>query len=257
MSHKVIKRYVLYTLMELGQYNYSEGETIVTYATRYIKFGWVPRYFTRERLVDYLALNKYYNIKNDVILNNLSKDMSEVKTDYKVVKYSDCLFGTRHITRYGCLYFIGIETPKGLRAVDVNSLMSEIENKIKIIADKKERASYKIKAERKSQKFKFRQGSVAYTGHRTWHRGTYYRIPKLKNVKTLNNSCEEETKQFVKTKYKTKNLPVWDDRVRFNDKSWKTNHKVKKQWMKHLNNHTDVDISWKELARLALTTELD
>ena len=253
MSHKTVKRYVLYTLKELNQYSYSEGETIVTYTTPYIKFGWVPMYFTRERLVDYLAINKYYNIKDDVVLSNLSKDMSEVKPDYKIVRYKD-YFSTnvRHIKKYIYLYFIGYKTPNGISAVDVNSLETKVENKLKAITTKREMTSRKIEAERRAQQFKFRHGSVVNTGHSNWHRGTYYRVPKLKNVKTLNSSCEEETKQFVKAKYKVKNLPVWDDRVRHNDRSWKTNSKVKRQWMKHLNNHIDIDISWKEL-----TSDLD
>ena len=113
--------------------------------------------------------------------------------------------------------------------LNYSEIKDEVEKRIAEIKIHKLNINKKLAYESRLGQFEFRRGPVPNICHYRYHRGTYYRIPKLKNVKTANNSCDDETKIFEKSKYRTKNLPVWDDRVRHNNKSWKTQYKVKKQ----------------------------
>lgn len=259
MSHTKKKNYALYTLSRLTEYSKMYSGAIVTKVVGATTFGWIPSYYTKEGLISKLAINWYYSRKDksNAILNNLSTDMSEEETGYTIRETNDILFGHRYLYDYENTYFIAKVVSDGIEALDMSSIKADLYEAIKKVTNKRKNRIEQIESTHRAEQFKFRSGNVPGIGHNKWHRGTYYRIPRLKNVATQNCSCEGDTKEFTKSKYKPKNLPVWDDRVRHNDKSWKSSYKVRKQWMKHLDNHMSTDISNKDLAKSFLEIETD
>lgn len=81
----------------------------------------------------------------------------------------------------------------------------------------------------------FRNGTVPYIRKCKWHRGCFYRKPRLYGVIRSNT----EYKEFYTARNNLSEAMVFDEKVRHNDKSWKTSYKVRKQWMKHMDRHCD------------------
>ena len=237
MSHSKKKKYVLYSLSRVWEWGKVKG-TIYTDIRK--EYGWVPALFTREQLISKLAINFVHTKENRCIINNLSDDMSETYPECSIISFETVL-GVMHNTDYNNKYYMMYEKKGKFIHLNYNEIKDEVEKRIAEIKIHKLNINKKLAYESRLGQFEFRRGPVPNICHYRYHRGTYYRIPKLKNVKTANNSCGDETKIFEKSKYRTKNLPVWDDRVRHNNKSWKTQYKVKKQWMIHLENHIDFD----------------
>lgn len=236
MSHTRKKNYILYSLKEVKSWDMTCPG--IVYTDVYKKFGWVPSYYTREQLINRLAINYYYN-KEYSILNNIVDELHRIIPGHRLVHNS--LFGNTYI-RYDTVYCIGyFDTDSNVTIINKSNIEDDVMDAIKSIKHKKDKREKEAAYNKKANQYKFRKGNVPCIGHCKWHRGTYYRIPKLKNIKVHNESCEADTKEFEKAKYRTKNLPVWDDRCRHLDKSWKTSCKIKKQWMKHLDKHIDFD----------------
>ena len=77
----------------------------------------------------------------------------------------------------------------------------------------------------------FRNGPVPSTGRNHYHRGSIYRHPKIMNEKR--QAANVEYKDFIKPSRRVLNLPdVYDDNCRHIEKSWKSQSKKRKQWMK-------------------------
>ena len=88
------------------------------------------------------------------------------------------------------------------------------------------------------QCFRFRVDPVPFTGGdgKRTHFRLYYKTPNHMNEKRQFFACDDPT--LVRGKRRVRSLPEpYDDRTRsdvYLKKSWKKNHKVRKQWMKHI-----------------------
>lgn len=85
--------------------------------------------------------------------------------------------------------------------------------------------------------FRFRFDPIPHTGYRLRNYfPSWYKTPKHMNEKRQFFACEDQS--LVRKKRTPWNLPdPWDDYKRsdrYLDKSWKKNHKVRKQWGKHI-----------------------
>ena len=189
-------------------------------------FKWEATYYTRERLVHRLALGTIGIIDN--VLEHLESDMSATER-------KSTWAGYYHY--YIPMYYLAVIKRGKITQLKVDELMQDIEAEGDRIIKRNQAYKDSRAAERRAQQFKFREGSVPKIHKRHWHRGTYYRIPQLGRVKR--NAENIEYKEFIKPSERYKNLPVYDDRTRHIDKSWKTSCKVRKQWEKHIKKHAD------------------
>jgi hypothetical protein len=131
---------------------------------------------------------------------------------------------------------------KELYYEDLISLFGrEILKQYKINSRKTERRLRAINYNRKQKQYHYRKEPVPGV-YKRGHFSTYYRLPKLGNVARQNSEYAE----FEKPKYRSVNLPVWDDRPRHLDRSWKSSCHIKRQYMKHKGKHKDTCKSVKE-----------
>ena len=188
----------------------------VWYDYRAKKYVWYKDYYTRKQLISKIAVREVYRNHYDSIINNLTDDINTIE--------------------YG-KYFIGKVRNNEIINVPIESLINNINEEITKKLSKLERKDKKYTYRKKAESFKFRDGAVPNIHKSHWHRGSYYRHPKLKSIKK--SVYSSEYKEFTKGKDRQASLLVWDDRIRHTDKCWKTSYKVRKQWQKHLPKHKD------------------
>lgn len=246
------EKYTVYTLRRIYSELFVCDGAVITKRDSKGKpeFGWIPHLYTRDRLIHWMALEKYYN--KDSWLDNLSTDMSE-KIPEVDIKRSRKSYFTSYITKYA----ITIKTSNGIKIISPSMFMSEVDAKVAVIKAKDEARRKQIESTKRSERYEFRKGPVPNIhNYKNCHRGTYYRRVKLGNVRRMGAMVEYD--EYNKPKYRVKNLPVWDDRARYNDKSWKTQCKEKKQYMKHSRKHVsraERELNW--LDKLDAVEELD
>lgn len=232
------KNYVVYSLGALNSYSrYSEG-VIPAGKGCHGDFGWFPSYYTKDTLARSIA----YQIVTWGKSEFLEKSVDNICaiSPRRIIRQIDYGFlGIRSITDYEHRYFLGKVVKDEVVKLNVHELYEDVQRYIERITERRNKEEKKRKYKARSQAYKFREGSVPHISHYKWHNGCYYRKPKLGMVKKLNSDVD--TAEFASAKYRTKNLPVWDDRVRHLDRSWKTSCRVKKQWMKHLSSHVDTE----------------
>lgn len=189
---------------------------------------WVPSYYTRSGFVNRLATDYYYGAN---IVKNLVDDMEIARQERANRWYCSWNYQTK--------YFLAKEVSGGYIKFDVNEVIDEVLLLVEVIRKRKEKVS-KEYAHRKRlmSNYEFRRDPVPgvhnYNNH---HRGDWYRRPKTTGTKRKEFYKDEE---YTFRDVKIKHLPnLYDDLVRHKDKSWKTSCKIKKQWMKHLDNHID------------------
>lgn len=214
MSHKKSKRnYVIYHLSRCGKDN-------KWYRSEYNKQGFIHR----------IAQNKVFGGN---MLDSLVESMQDTRLDaeetYSYLGYT--------YDRYESKYYLCKETSTGALRINIDDFANDIEAEVTKIRNKREKLRKSIEAEKRCNKFKFREGAVPNIHCGRWVRGSYYRIPKLSSVRRA--STDVEYKHYSKASENVKNLPVWDDRLRHNDRSWKSSYKVRKQWEKHQSKHID------------------
>lgn len=218
------RNYVLYTLCM----NYITGE-----------FQWTPTYYTRGALIHRIAITEVNKgtLETESILDNLSVDMHETRCSYTVRKsgLSDITGEISYYRSYTRKYYICKINKNSLTHITYDDIKNDLELEIVKIIKYKEKRAKAIEARYKQRESKFREEPVPYT-HKRVHRGCY-RHPQLYRTK-YTEECVEY-KEFSKPKNRYKNLPVWDDRIRYTDKSWKTSCKIRKQWQKHVRKHVD------------------
>ena len=193
---KKIKRYVILS---------------VWYDYRANKYVWYKTSYTREQLVSKIALREVRKGTYDSILDNLVDSMDNIE--------------------YG-KYFVGIEKSNEIVKLDMTKLSKEIDAEIEYRERVLDNLRKSNECRRKLAKYTFRKGPVPNIHKCHYHRGSYYRHPKLKSVRK--SVYDNEYKEFIKGKDVEASGLVWDDRVRHTDKCWKTSFKVRKQWQKHL-----------------------
>lgn len=220
-------KYIIYRLSEVSGCR-REG-TIITYVSKYRTYGWIPERYSRQSLIHRLALEVYY--KDRKIFDNLSTDMSEVRPEYNIGD-SGLGFGT---SKYIHKYAIAYESLSGIKIIDPMVFEKEVADKVKVIAARDEKRKAEYRARRRTERYTFRRGPVPGIFGTRCHIGTYYRHARMAGIRRQN--AEIEYAEYLKPKHREKNLPVWDDNVRYNDKSWKTQCKERKQYMKHSRKH--------------------
>ena len=189
---------------------------------------WVPSYYTRKGFVVRLATDYYYGGN---IVKNIVDDM-EVARQERVSRWY-CSW------RYTTKYYLAKEVSGGYIKVDINDYIDEILEIEEVIRKRKLKSTAEWEhRKRLMNNYEFRRDPVPgvhnYNNH---HRGDWYRHPKTTGTKRKEFYRDEE---YIFKDTKIKYLPsVYDDIVRHKDKSWKTSCKIKKQWMKHLDNHID------------------
>lgn len=214
MSHKKSKRnYVIYHLSQCGRDS-------KWYRSEYSKQGFIHR----------IAQNK---VLGGDLLDSLVESMQDIRLD--VVETRSYLGYTYY--RYENKYYLCKETPTGTFRINIEDFAKDIEAESVKIRNKREKVRRSNEAEKRSNQFKFRNGAVPNIRCGRWVRGSYYRIPKLSSVRRA--STDAEYKQYSKASENIKNLPVWDDRLRYTDRCWKSSCKVRKQWEKHQSRHID------------------
>lgn len=219
MSHKSNdKKYVLFQLKRADLYKE--------------RFKWIPTYYNRRGLIHIIALGEL-GIR-DKIIKYLAHDMSATRCKYI---WNDRDYIWSNSTSYIPIYYIGKIGKDGIKTVSINSLQSELDIEIKRIEKERKHRLKKLEARYKVERYVFRRGPVPNIHKRKHHRGSWYRIPQL--GRTRRNAENVEYKEFIKASERYKNLPVYDDRTRHIDKSWKTSCKVRKQWEKHIKKHSD------------------
>lgn len=193
---------------------------------------WRPRYFSRQGLVHYLAVNVLYG--NGSVIYNVVNVMYATSVNKRYIRDDNSLFGYRVV--YDYKYHIARQCGNELITVSVESLMHEISLEVEKVVKRKTDIAKSSAARIRCETYEFRRGPVAHTSkHR--YRYNFYRRPQLHQVQTV--AEQYRGTEFNWSKYRVVNTPCWDDRPRHIDKSWKTSCKVKKQWMKHLNKHID------------------
>ena len=221
MSKKKNRNFVIFTLR--NSYDFNKGA--------YTDFRWVPSYYTREQLINRIAINKVYS-KNEYILDNLSVNMAETSVSKEEVRNKLLDITT---LRYKPLYFIAKVTNGELYRVDVDTLRPLINKKADEIIKDREARRNRYRATRRCESYRFRVDPVPNVHTYHCHRGSYYRHPQIN--KLLRQSSDVEYKEFIKGDERKENMPTWDDRPRHNDKSWKTSYKCRKQWQNHVRKH--------------------
>lgn len=199
MSHKRNKRYIVYNLVT--RYRYKVGEP---------RFMWAECKYTKHDLMMRIASSI---VRGKSILDHLTTDLTDISGEYGYVITS--INGT---------------------SISKETLAKDVKPFVTYCREKRERKIKYWDYNRKSgTAYTFRCDPVPNVHKRHW--GSYYRIPKLHQVKKQNTVMEDEYKEFNSTKYDYKRLPVWDDRVRCINRSWKSSYKVRKQWQKHERKH--------------------
>ena len=195
-------------------------------------YKWTPIYYSWNGLVHRIAQSEVYG--NHPIIKNLSVDMNETfcRTNIEIGRLrgtgEEYIYTKCHRVYYICKLYNG-----KMYEVDYDKLSIDISMEYERLIRIKEKKAKAIAAEHRSNKYRFRRGPVpTIHNYNSCHRGDYYRIPKLGSVRRSSEIVEY--KEFVKPKDRCVNLPVWDDRIRHNDKCWKTSYKVRKQWEKNL-----------------------
>ena len=220
MSHKRNKRYIVYTLV--SRYNAKVGEP---------KFMWAECKYTKHALMIRIASSI---IRGESILDHLTTDLTDMSVEYESLDSNGNRFLTRkYIKKYIITSVTGMNISKESLAKDVKPFVTYCRKK----------------RERKTKYWNYnRKTGTAYTFRcdpvpnvHKCHWGSYYRLPKLHQVRKQNSVMEEDYKEFNSTKYGYKNLPTWDDRVRCINRSWKSSYKVRKQWQKHVRKHVYAD----------------
>lgn len=194
---------------------------------------WRPFYYTRERLIHEIAT--YPDI-----LNHLSTDMSEKTVSYHVVENDSCVFG--YYVSYNSMYYLAKVKQNRFIPLKKEDIEEEVETERKRLEEKGKRRQRRIDARWTIPDYEYRKDPVPFVHNRNnRHSGCYYRHPATTQTKRNAVYIDEEYDlKFVNKK--AKQLPnIWDDKIRHLDKSWKTSYKVKKQWMKHKNNHKDTE----------------
>ncbi|MBO5388908.1 MAG: hypothetical protein J6A59_12355 [Lachnospiraceae bacterium] len=217
------KNYILFTL----GWSYSDNS-----------YKWTPTYYSWSGLIHRIAQSEVYGV--NPILANLSSDMSETSCKKTVEVHKLYCSNKEYVyTRHHNLYYICKVCDNKMYDIDYIKAVNDITLEIKRITTIKERKAKAREADARSNRYEFRREAVpGIHNYKSYHRGTWYRRPKLGRVKREAEIVEY--KEFRKPKDRAVNLPLWDDKARCNDKSWKTSYKVKKQWQKHKNNHMDV-----------------
>lgn len=217
------RRHIVFTLRRNIRFWYDKERT-----SRDDGFSWVGSRYSRNELVTYLVRSKNYDYP---VLEHLSKDMSEKKLEYN--------FSSKYGT-YIPLYYIAKEVGERIIRFDVSTLAKDMEKKEKEISKHKKRVSKEYAHTRKLRdSYTFRKDPVYGVHKRRYHRGEFYRHCRIHRNATIEAMFKVEYTELMDASYRRINLPAWDEKIRHNDKSWKTSYKVKKQWMKHKNKHKD------------------
>jgi hypothetical protein len=191
-----IRNYVLFTLRWSWDSN---------------KYVWYPTKYSWSGLIHSLAIIELYkNSDNSSVLNNLASRLDDMSCRYYVCKVID----------------------NKVYDIDYIKLTNDFTAELERVSARRAKLRKAREARQRAMKFKFRNGSVPGIHKYKGHRGSYYRRPQLNSVRK--SSEVVEYMEFRKPKDRCVNLPLWDDRVRHNDKCWKTSYKVRKQWQKHL-----------------------
>ena len=225
MSHKSNNRkYVLFQLKKKGINN---------------EFKWVARYYSRRGLIHRIALGELGDLRIfSPILKYLASDMSATECKYNWNNIGkDNYYRTICYREYIPIYYIGRLEKESIKPVSIYNMQTELKLEIERLEKERKHRLKKLEARYKVERYEFRRGPVPNIHKHTHHRGSSYRIPQL--GRTRRNAENVEYKEFIKASERYKNLPIYDDRPRHTDKSWKTSCKVRKQWEKHIKKHSD------------------
>lgn len=234
------KKYILCTLRSVSKFTRNVRITC-SIAHSEPAFGWVYERYTRTGLFGHIyGIEKY---KKESFKDNLSLDMSEIKPEFSLES-----------NWWAPKYAIAYDGVNGMKLLDWSSIEKDYNEYSKEKRRHTQRVIAKIESNRRLNQYEFRHGAVPCTGHCHWHSGCYYRNVKLGQARIQNNGPKDEYSAFESAKYKIKTLPVWDDRCRHTDKSWKTSCKVRKQYMKHTRKRVSVG---KDDYRYSWLNELD
>lgn len=194
---------------------------LATFSNTYYRKGkWYYTLLTRTQLIKKLAL---YQSNDKHFFERLCSEMIDIPLAFD----HDMMLNYNDYTTY---YFIGRMVNNEAVRLTQRSLARALKEADKLNSENKvvhRRSRYY----RVPTKYEFRCDPVSFTGKRRWHRGSYYRrCPSKKLLVEVYGEYTEYTRSRRKS---PKNLPVWDDRPRHTDKSWKTSYKCKRQWMKN------------------------
>lgn len=233
MSHKKNRNYILF---KSKSERYIADNGFISY-----KYIWTQTAYTRDELIRKLAItNEYENIKK-----NLVDSLDSINREYSYRWWHD-------------IYFIGKKyTDETIKKVNIESLYNDVKINRENRKHKNEVNFIKYEREKNAMnRYQFRYNSVPGIHKSRYHRGDYYRLPKIHRLMKQSEiiDCDEN----IKISKKPEPLPLWyDDRVRHRDKCWKTSCKVKKQWQKNLPKHIDTEINKRYYENMNEYIELD
>jgi len=200
---------------------------------------WESQYLTPNELINRIA--RLHGGNYD-ILANLQSDMSSTFSERAFTGTIWTLCDKRYdYYRDIPKYYIGKIINGEVVRADLTPIMSQIQDKIKVIKARKKRNRAKYDYYRKAgNSYEFRRDPVPDVHNYKWHRGSWYRLPATAQAKR--KAFDYELKEYTGNDWddKARNLPTaYTDITRHKDKSWKTSCKVRKQWEKHCRRHVD------------------
>lgn len=212
MSHnnKKNKQYTLYTLTPERSAWYSPADY----------FSWHSNRYSRENLVQHLT--------NMLLCSDGSIDFDRIKTDMTASKceFTEVVFGKSLYTQYNYknLYYVVKNIGEEEIPVDIEALKNDIKKAAERKIQKRNKKAA-IKSQ-KTHKHIYRYDSVPYTGGKRYL-GKYYRRPRIKCILTYQTDVD-----VIKNCRDTTDLSDVDfgTKPRHLEKSWKSQHKGRKQW---------------------------
>jgi hypothetical protein len=191
-----------------------------------------PIEYTRNQFVTFLA--KHQTDSKDIRKNTVLVKLTH--RDRTIDYLYDYIKDTKRLSYEPLSYMITDGNHNELHYEDiVEQFEKDILQAYKKIKKQNEQMLRRAAYRKKQRQYYFRKGSVPFVTHHKWHFAGYYRSPQIHNA-VVNNA---EYKEYSAPKYRRKNMPVWDDRPRHIDRSWKNQNKLKKQYMKHKDKHKD------------------
>lgn len=211
-----------YIIVSFGRYySYNNGG--------FKEYQWRATYYTKEQLINRLALNNVYSKPGTSIMD---RRVSKLFDKNSISNEAKTLLSNVECDR---IYYIGyLRQDDDICNVSLDSMSAAIKEKETEVRKSLEARRKRAQANKRSESYTFRKDPVPRTGI-CYHGYGYYRAPKIHRL--MVQSSIPEYKEFRKGNERKENLPTWDDRVRHIDKSWKTSYKCKRQWQKHMRKH--------------------